>query len=418
MNLRVRRVSAYLHGGDPAPGDVAQIGAVIGVLRTTTDEVGDALAVLDAIGHDVALWTGRSADAFRTTVGELRPRLVAAQLAYEGAADALHGWLRRLQHSQDDAVRVAAAADDAGAQLPQEQAVMHALGTTAPGLVPLQHRRDVIAQQATRDARECADRLAESIAAVKKYEHSMWHHLVDHIAELKEIIQKIEPWLAGATLIALAIPVVGEVIGPVLAAVTIGVAIVSEICSVVLLIDGRETLGEFATDTFWNAITLAAPGAKVISGSARAASALNAGSKAARGGAVEATRIAGAMPADSAAARTFTQAAGTDAHNAREFAKNAAAADADKHVPQATRKAVDDLLHPRQAHAEQKHLDEVIDHAQRYDKLPTIDRWLPPGDETRVLVGDGVTALDKYHTVDQSLDIPETVTGEDRQAKP
>jgi hypothetical protein len=397
------RVSHYLRGGDPAPTDTHELRTVVGILQTVTDQVTDAAAVLRSIGHDTELWTGDGARAFKTTVGDLQTRLNSAQTAYTESVDALRGWLRKLEPLQTDAMSVARQADSVGPRAGEPSPLPFL--PVPDELAPLQARHDSIAHAAAHAAAACARALAEAIHVVRQYEHSAWDGIADYLTELKHNITHVVEWVSMAALVLAVIPGC-QPAAAFLALTAAGLAAAAELVSLTLVVGGKETWGEFGQDTFWNAITIAGPGARAIGVAAHAAGGLHAGAQAAAGAAVGAAYLAREVRAGSSVGRVLTGFALHEADDAGRLAKEAAAVE--KGI--SPRGFADGSLHPGRTIELEEKFGEL---GKSTEHLHGLDAWLPPGHQIATGTDILVESLDAGHTgVGMGEQIVESTAGE------
>jgi hypothetical protein len=336
------RVSPYLTGGDPAPGDPAQVRRVICQLRQAVEAVQDALDVLRAVGVDVGLWTGPAADAFAAKRGDLQARLATADTAYTDAANALDRWARGLDDAQCEAAWIVAQAEAIMRQQPPDpNAAFNPFPTVPAPVLGLQRQHDRLAQRARADAQRCACELDAAAALVGRYERSLWEQVSGLLADASELLHAVTPWLSLA---ALFIPALGPVV--------LGLDVLTLAIDVVLLADGKQTWGDVAWDAVGVGLGVVGGAGETMSSSARAATRFDAAG--------------------------FTVAA-------KHVSVRTSFGGAMRHEMQA-------LRHPIEALRDEQAIATALKQADYYNKLPALKVWttnLKP-----VVIGTSLHALD------------------------
>jgi len=79
-------------GHDPAPGDPAGVGALVGTLTTSARRLRETHDTLVALTRDRTSWEGEAAQAFAATLQELPGYLARAQESLGRAGALLSGW--------------------------------------------------------------------------------------------------------------------------------------------------------------------------------------------------------------------------------------------------------------------------------------------------------------------------------------
>lgn len=230
------RVSPYLRGGDPAPGEPGEVRRVLLGLRRTVEAVEAANQVLQAVGVDAQLWTGPAADQFATKRGELQQRLAAADQAYSDAGNALERWLHQLEDAQAEAARIVAQAAAVMRQQPPDPNAAFALTPSVPpALQAVQRRYDMLTVRASGDARCCAQALRAAAGSVGKYADSWWENVTHLLTEASDLLQEVTPWLGLA---AMVFPVLGPWV--------LAIEVVALTIDVVLAVEGSGSWGDVA----------------------------------------------------------------------------------------------------------------------------------------------------------------------------
>ncbi|MGI5174963.1 WXG100 family type VII secretion target [Dactylosporangium sp. CA-152071] len=367
------RTSSLLRGGDPAPGDPAAVRRLVLQLRDAVDRIGDATALIRAVGADGTVWTGAAASAFTARRTQLLTRLNTAHSAYDGAADALQRWLTSLQHAQAEAAAIVAKA----------HALPPADGHPSPALAALQHARDRLEARARAEARACAHDVEAATDAVGQFAHGFWQHVSDELTKdllaANHVLEKASALLGMAALLTCWIPFAGQVFATA-ALATSALLVVSD---ALLFAGGHKSGKELLVDAGGLALGGAGGAAKGAFAAAKQASVFTAA-------AGQAERVA--AQAERAGARgILTNAAG----DADLFAALAGAARADSSAGVAFRSAVFDTVHPIRS-AQGGIIDAsvtrpLVDLAQHYRPMTLLEQWRP-SDVTQLVSGAVVTA--------------------------
>jgi hypothetical protein len=322
------RVSAYLTGGDPVPGEAGEIRRVTDHLRSAVTAAEAAGGVLQSVGVEDGMWTGRAADEWASKRGELQKRLTTANQAYTDAQLALERWLRELQAAQDEAARIAAQADEIMRQQPPADpstAFTPLPGTGVPAPVQgLQKRRDALADRARRDAERCADEIRRAAEAVGRYQDSWWENTKEILAHASELLDAVTPWLGLAAIFF-----------PALTPFVLGLSIAKLAIDVVLAVDG---------DGSWGKVALGAAGVGL--------------------------GVAGAVGGNmSRAAQQTTR------FNAAGFTDDAARVSGRSSIGGAVRQLGHDAVHPVAAHRDRAAIDAALTRANAHLDVPPITSW-------------------------------------------
>jgi hypothetical protein len=257
-----QRVSPYLRGGDPAPGESGEIRRVLRGLRQTVEATEAATQVLQAVGVDAQLWTGSAADAFVAKRGELLRRLGTADQAYTDAANALERWLHQLEDAQDEAARIVQQAEAVMRQQPppDPNSVFALTPAVPPALQAVQRRHDTLATRADADARCCAQALRVAAGSVGRYADSWWENVTNLLTAASDLLEEVTPWLG---LLALAVPV--------LAPWVLAVDVLALTIDVVLAVDGKGSWTDVAGSALSVGLGVMGRTGKVMASSARQA---------------------------------------------------------------------------------------------------------------------------------------------------
>ncbi|GAA1539358.1 hypothetical protein GCM10009827_068290 [Dactylosporangium maewongense] len=354
------RTSTLLRGGDPAPGDPAAVRRLVLQLRDAVDRIGDATALIRAVGADGTVWTGAAASAFTTRRTQLLTRLNTAYSAYDGAADALQRWLTSLQHAQAEAAAIVAKA----------HALPPADGHPSPALAALQHARDRLEARARAEARACAHDVEAATDAVGQFAHGFWQHVSDELTKdllaANHVLEKASALLGMAALLTCWIPFAGQVFATA-ALATSALLVVSD---ALLFAGGHKSGKELLVDAGGLALGGAGGAAKGAFAAAKEASLFTAAAK-------EASVLRHA------------------ADDAELLGALAGAARANSAAGVAFRSAVFDTVHPIRS-AQGSIIDASVtrplfDLAQHYRPMTLLEQWRP-SDVTQLVSGAVVTA--------------------------
>ncbi|MEV0570026.1 hypothetical protein [Dactylosporangium sp. NPDC050588] len=360
------RTSSLLRGGDPAPGDPAAVRRLVRQLRDAVDRIGDATALIRAVGSDGTVWTGAAASAFTARRTQLLTRLNTAHAAYDGAADALQRWLTSLQHAQAEAAAIVAKAH----ALPPSD------GHPSPALAALQHARDRLEARARAEARACAHDVEAATDAVGQFAHGFWQHVSDELTKdllaANHVLEKASALLGMAALLTCWIPFAGEVFATA-ALATSALLVVSD---ALLFAGGHKSGKELLVDA----------GGLALGGAGGAAK-----------GAFAAAKQASVFTAAAKQASVLRHAA----DDAELLGALAGAARANSSAGVAFRSAVFDTVHPIRS-AQGSIIDASVtrplfDLAQHYRPMTLLEQWRP-SDVTQLVSGTVVT-VDAGNTV-------------------
>ncbi|MEV4135170.1 hypothetical protein AB0J72_23725 [Dactylosporangium sp. NPDC049742] len=360
------RTSGLLRGGDPAPGDPAAVRRLVLQLRDAVDRIGDATALIRAVGADGTVWTGAAASAFTARRTQLLTRLNTAHSAYDGAADALQRWLTGLQHAQAEAAAIVAKA----------HALPPADGHPSPALAALQHARDRLEARARAEARACAHDVEAATDAVGQFAHGFWQHVSDELTKdllaANHVLEKASALLGMAALLTCWIPFAGEVFATA-ALATSALLVVSD---ALLFAGGHKSGKELLVDA----------GGLALGGAGGAAK-----------GAFAAAKEASVFTAAAKEASVMRHAA----DDAELLGALAGAARANSSAGLAFRSAVFDAVHPIRS-AQGGIIDAsvtrpLIDLAQHYRPMTLLEQWRPSN--VTQLVSGAVVTVDAGNTV-------------------
>jgi uncharacterized protein YukE len=223
----VTRLSWEALGGDPAPGDPSAYDALSRDFAATAENAEQAHRALRRLqdGVDDSIWRGEAADAFRSEIGELPPKLEKLLRSYSEAAEGARRYGLALAELQAEARRIRDEADAASADL---TAAEQQMATAADQAVAA-----ATAEPAMAEARRRLMAAEHQLADLGDRRWAAEDALLDSLEEAGDLGIHNKPWYKKA------LPAVGNWVddhADVLRAVSSGLKIVSAAAGVLSLI--------------------------------------------------------------------------------------------------------------------------------------------------------------------------------------
>lgn len=172
-------------GFDPAPGDPAEVGALVSTLRSTGAELTNVRNEIRAIGQVNGAWIGRAATAFVDQLGELPKYLDRATGSTDTALRALASW----EHELVDFERRARVYEQRAEEARQRAAAARSTlnGLPGPGSQMTQRQLDEL-QQRTQAAQRSFQAAEDELSQILRAAHDM---LGEHQARAGQVATQV-----------------------------------------------------------------------------------------------------------------------------------------------------------------------------------------------------------------------------------